>query len=383
MRLEHSARPDVVSSAHSDSPHEARKIVLDAPFALEFFAGSGLVSYALKRHFKIAWANDNCERKAAVYRANHGFDSLSLGSIEDVDGRSLPGASLAWASFPCQDLSLAGLMGGIKAKRSGLVWEWLRVLDEMPNRPKVLVAENVVGLVAAEGGAHYRKLHEALAARGYRIGAMILDAAHWVPQSRPRVFVVAIASDLAIPSYLLDTQPNWLHSDAVVRAANGLDDFLWWSLPRPKPRKKSLADIVETDAPFDDFDRAQRNLSMIPKRHLDYLAATSLGAIPGYKRTRLSRQVLELRFDGLAGCLRTPEGGSSRQILVFPHRDGLKTRLLTARETARLMGAPESYRLPGSYNDAYRAMGDAVAVPVARFLAKNLLAKVMPNATHC
>ena len=97
---------------------------------------------------------------------------------------------------------------------------------------------------------------------------------------------------------------------------------------------------------------------------------------PAYKRTRKGRQVLELRFDGIAGCLRTPEGGSSRQILVITENGDIRTRLLTVRETARLMGAPDDYKLPGSYNDGYKAMGDAVAVPVARFLAENLLAPI-------
>lgn len=101
--------------------------------------------------------------------------------------------------------------------------------------------------------------------------------------------------------------------------------------------------------------------------------ANGFKAAPGYKRTRAGKPVLELRFDGIAGCLRTPEGGSSRQLLVLKRDGVLTTRLLTARETARLMGAPESYRLPTNYNEAYKAMGDAVAVPVARFLAAKLL----------
>ena len=113
---------------------------------------------------------------------------------------------------------------------------------------------------------------------------------------------------------------------------------------------------------------------MIPKKHRDYIAVSTLDVFPGYKRTRATGQMLELRFDGVAGCLRTPEGGSSRQVLVIRHGTGLKTRLLTARETARLMGAPDTYKLPGSYNDGYRAMGDAVAVPVVKWLARYLLA---------
>ena len=129
-----------------------------SPTVLEFFAGSGLVSFALKRFFSVVWANDICPKKAAVYRANHSQNRLAQDSIENIRGVDLPPAALSWASFPCQDLSLAGLIGGIGATRSGLVWEWLRVIDEMKRPPPILVAENVVGLVSADGGIHYKNL---------------------------------------------------------------------------------------------------------------------------------------------------------------------------------------------------------------------------------
>ncbi len=161
-------------------------------------------------YFQPAWANDICAKKAAVYTANHGNDHFHLGSVSNVKGTDLPSASLAWASFPCQDLSLAGLADGIHASRSGLVWEWLRIIDEMPARPPVLVAENVAGLVSAAGGEYYRTLHQALAVRGYVVGAMLINAARWVPQSRPRIFVVAVDAEIAIPQELLS--PYFIHS---------------------------------------------------------------------------------------------------------------------------------------------------------------------------
>ena len=68
--------------------------------------------------------NDISETEAAVYEANFGCEHFELGDIKDVNGRDLPFAHLSWASFPCQDLSLAGSLGGIHASRSGLVWEW-------------------------------------------------------------------------------------------------------------------------------------------------------------------------------------------------------------------------------------------------------------------
>ena len=87
-----------------------------------------------------------------------------------------------------------------------------------------------------------------------------------------------------------------------------------------------------------------------------------------------------MRFDGIAGCLRTPEGGSSRQLLIMKRGGKISTRLLTVRETARLMGAPEAFIIPGGYNDGYKAMGDAVAAPVAAYLGRHLLSKLTEAA---
>jgi DNA (cytosine-5)-methyltransferase 1 len=97
-----------------------------------------------------------------------------------------------------------------------------------------------------------------------------------------------------------------------------------------------------------------------------------------YRRTRLcedgvKRQRAEVRFDGVAGCLRTPAGGSSRQTILIVEGGAVRSRLLSAREAARLMGLPEDYELPPNYNEAYHLVGDGVAVPVVRHLAANLL----------
>lgn len=176
--------------------NKRKKIDLSsAPWTMhEFFAGSGLVAYGLKGMFAPVWANDISEQKAAVYEANFGNNHFKLGDIKDVKGNELPFAHLSWASFPCQDLSLAGSIGGIHAERSGLVWEWLRVLDEMGQKPKILLLENVAGLLSTHNGDNYRVLHMALVERGYDCGAIMLNASYFVPQSRPRVFIIAVLS---------------------------------------------------------------------------------------------------------------------------------------------------------------------------------------------
>lgn len=353
---------------------EKEKIDLSsAPWTMhEFFAGSGLVAYGLKGMFTPIWANDISEQKAAVYEANFGDEHFDLADIKDIKGGNLPFAHLSWASFPCQDLSLAGSIGGIHASRSGLVWEWLRVLDEMDEKPKILVLENVSGLLSTNGGDNYRAIHMALIKRGFDCGAIVLNASHFVPQSRPRVFMIAVRQDCAIPSELIGDGPCWLHNKAAAELGQTLPGWIWWKTEKPPRRHKALKDIVESKPPFDKDDV----LRLVPERHQTKLDEHDTVYATGYRRTRHGEQQLELRFDGIAGCLRTPEGGSSKQYLVVKKNGETHARLLTVREAARLMGAPDSFILPGSYNDGYKAMGDAVAMPVAQFIGERFLRKI-------
>ena len=338
----------------------------------EFFAGSGLVAYGLSGMFNPIWSNDISEKKADVYSANFPNDHFILDDIKNISGASLPRAHLSWASFPCQDLSLAGSLSGIDGSRSGLVWEWLRILREMPERPSILLIENVAGLLTANKGQNYTKLHYALIDLGYKSGAMLIDAIHFVPQSRPRVFIIAVRKEIEIPQELQDLGPNWLHNRAVTDLGKRLPEWIWWFAVSPPRRNMKLEDVIDFNLPYDK-DYA---LNLIPPQHrkiidsLDYVVAT------GYRRTRNGKQCLELRFDGVAGCLRTPEGGSSKQFLIVKRAGELHARVISPREAARLMGAPENFILPEKANDAYKAMGDAVAAPVASFIGHEILIKL-------
>ncbi|MDR2528519.1 MAG: DNA cytosine methyltransferase [Synergistaceae bacterium] len=354
-------------------PMDTPKVDLSrAPWTMhEFFAGSGLVAYGLKGIFSPVWANDISEKKAGVYRSNFNSNHFILGDIKNITGSNLPNAHLSWASFPCQDLSLAGTLGGIDAARSGLVWEWFRILREMSERQAVLLIENVAGLLSSNEGQNYAKLHHALLELGYKSGAMLIDAIQFVPQSRPRVFVIAVRHDVVIPQELIDTQPNWLHNKAAVNLGKVLPEWVWWRAEKPPKRHSCLADIIDFSVPYDKDDV----LRIISPRHKEKLDSMKSAVATGYRRTRGGKQYLELRFDGVAGCLRAPGGGSSKQFLIVKRDDKSRARLLSPRETARLMGAPDSFVLPDTYNDGYRAMGDAVVLPVATFIGEMFLTK--------
>jgi DNA (cytosine-5)-methyltransferase 1 len=173
---------------------------------------------------------------------------------------------------------------------------------------------------------------------------------------------------------LKSSEPSWVHSKSLLKATQNLKQVVYWSLPRPAERENGFEDLIDWDHICDDSIRTKRNLSLVPKRQIEFLLSQEgRFAAPGYKRTRNGQQVLELRFDGLAGCLRVPRGGSSRQYLVLKQGRKLSTRLLSTHELTALMGAPANFKIPGSYNEIYAAMGDAVAFPVVRFLTRELL----------
>jgi len=359
--------------------------------ALDFFAGSGLVRLGLAPEFETLWANDICAKKRAVYVANHVHDRFHLGDIQDVQGWDLPATDLAWASFPCQDLSLAGNLSGMNAgTRSGLFWEWVRVLQELNKhgkRPPILVAENVVGFVVANQGKHFKLAYRALRDLGYRVGAVVIDAKDFLPQSRPRAFIIAASEEIPLEGLSQEFPSGRFHTAGLVRTSFAVNDpeWVWWSLPIPQGNKPTFGDLCERDAPCDPPSKTRDICAMLSPLNRKKLNAArrakTFFAGTAYKRTRPDEegnkiQRLEVRFDGIAGCLRTPNGGSSRQTVILVDQGSVRSRLMTLRECARLMGAPDTYKLNGSYNDGYRAMGDAVVVPVTRWLTRYLLTEL-------
>lgn len=211
-----------------------------------------------------------------------------------------------------------------------------------------------------------------------------MDTVHFLPQSRPRAIIVAASNSFDLGGLVAGGPDDTWHPKSVLDAYRRVDDrdWIWWRLPKPPTRNHIFADLCEFDAPANPPHLTKRLLGMLSsvnRSKLDKAVASGTRlAGTGYKRTRHDakgekRQRLEIRFDGVAGCLRTPEGGSSRQVVLIVEGGKVTTRLMTVRETARLMGAPDSYKIPGSYNEGYKAMGDAVSAPVTRWLAENLL----------
>jgi DNA (cytosine-5)-methyltransferase 1 len=360
------------------------------PFSFyEFFAGGGMARLGLGGGWRCAFANDIDALKAATYRDNFSDDHLKEGDVWTLGVGDPPGrADLAWASSPCQDVSLAGGRAGLGGARSSAFWGFWRLIeavDDQGRGPRVIVLENVAGLLTSTAGGDFAAIGQAFAGRGYKFGAVEVNAADFLPQSRPRAFVIATRESVG---GLVTAGANDATSAAVRRAAAALPEalkgnWLWWRLDPPPARNTILTDLLEPDNAVAWRSAAETRAlldQMSPAHRVRLDAALKSGervVAPVYRRVRGSgsqkTQRAELRLDGLAGCLRTPGGGSSRQLLVVAEPGRKRSRWLTAREGARLMGLGDDYRLPAAETAAWRVIGDGVVVPVVRYLAEQLL----------
>lgn len=368
----------------------------------EFFAGGGMVRAGLGQGWRCLFANDFDLKKTRSYIENWGTAELNTDSVEALVSSDLPGeAHLAWASFPCQDLSLAGSGAGLKGARSGTFrpfWNLMEALVDEKRAPSLIVIENVGGTLSSHQGRDFATICRRFVNSGYSLGAIIVDAVLFVPQSRPRLFIIGVKDRLTIPDNLIAAGPlpAW-HNKTLRTAYSKLPEsvkaeWIWWNVPLPRTRRLSFSDIIEeepTRAGWFSANETTRLLGMMSKvNHLKLAKVQQLGRpIVGsvYKRTRRDEagrpvQRAEIRFDNISGCLRTPVGGSSRQIILIVNGPSVKARLISARETARLMGLADSYKLPDNYNEAYHLTGDGVVVPVVRHLAKYIFEPILDFA---
>ena len=220
----------------------------------EFFAGGGMARLGLGAGWNCRFANDFDPVKAGTYRDNFADAAQHFheGDVFALTTADLPGrADLAWASSPCQDFSLAGARAGLAGGRSSAFFGFWRLIEGLAaegRAPRVLVIENVCGLLTSHGGADFTALAHALAGQGYHFGALELDAAGFLPQSRPRVFVVATLD----PPPATMTGPGHGHSRGVQAAAARLPPalaarWIWWRTPRLAGRNTDLAAVLEAD----------------------------------------------------------------------------------------------------------------------------------------
>ena len=364
-------------------------IASDSFKVAEFFAGVGLAKLGLEDgEFTVVWSNDYDPRKKRVFDAIHGpghvYDERDVANIRGAD---IPDIDLAWASFPCTDLSQAGLRAGIRGRESGAYWHFSRVLKEMGDRaPSVIAIENVGGFVSGNEGKDLSAVLMDLKELGYQLDVIPLDAAMFVAQSRPRLFIVGAKS-----------VPEPPVSAAESREASRLSGLLPYlneklvsyapALPATQHPEtfSSLAARVEEDTQVTWWDAssvsaALKSLSPRQAARIASLRDSSVTSYrTGYRRMRLGVPTWEFRADERAGCLRTPKGGSSVQAVLRAGRGVVNIRWMGPAEYAELMGVNHPVTAHLRRSDQLWAFGDAVCVPVVSWLAREYLGPLVAS----
>lgn len=385
-----SREPDVRLGANHVNLGYSKQVTSPAmirprPTVLEFFAGIGLARLGLEAAgFEVIWSNDYEAAKHSMYAAHFKDEKpYVVGDVGTIDSAEIPqSAAIAWASSPCTDLSLAGTRAGLAGRESSAFWSWLNVLRGMNEGiPPVVVLENVTGLATSHGGDDLRAAIRGLNALGYSVDAMVLDARRFLPQSRPRLFLVGLQDpppDHEMSGEDLDLRPEWLqtfYSDPSLKMHRA-------NLPTPPAfLTHGLSTIIETMESSDErwWDRSRTEAMVASLSAIQLERVRMLRKSPGvryrtaYRRTRNSRPTWEIRADDISGCLRTARGGSSKQAVVQLGNGRLRARWMTPIEYARLMGAG-NYDMNGARtSQALFAFGDAVAVPAVQWLGENYL----------
>jgi len=363
--------------------------------ALEFFAGIGLARMGLERAgWRVIFANDIDPLKKDMHAGHWGEDpTYLLGSVFDLNPQDIPSAEMAWASFPCVDLSLAGNRAGLRGHSSSAYWGFHDALNSLGDRrPPIVVLENVPGLMTTHAGRDMASILAGLADLGYEFDLIQLSAEAFVPQSRPRVFVIAGKASAEARFRQPEVRSAALRPTSITRFISEHSSLPWRLLDTltPPQRSESLDNVLEdfpdeADVWWDDVGVARLIDRMSPKHRarVTRLAdAAILTHATVYRRVRPTGYMAEVRSDGIAGCLRTARGGSSRQFVLRLGRGNVRARAMTAIEYGRLQGAAD-FKIRVPPNQAISGFGDAVCVPVVDWLMRSLVSQLRPGRAAC
>lgn len=383
-------------------PRTVERAGSDKLTCIEFFAGIGLTHLGLSSHgWTCVYANDIEPKKKTMYESCFGqadyYHVEDVWETDEVVSR-MPKrrVDLATASFPCVDLSLAGNLKGFSGTQSGAFHGFIKVLKQLRQRrrvPRALLVENVIGFLSSHDGKFFRIALQELAELGYHVDAFIVDAKYFTPQSRPRLFIIGFQREL-LPqrqshskSWKLEEQmqsavrPTKLLN--VLRTTKLKTGWVPLHLPGLPAENRNLHRFIDIDEAQDwwNAERVNKHMAEMHSYHherMERLKASSeyvVGTI--YRRVRAGKSKSEIRTDGLAGCLRTPRGGSSKQIVFVAGKGRIRMRWMTPREYARLQGCPE-FPIVVERNDALFGFGDAVCVPVINWIAEGVLTQLFP-----
>lgn len=320
--------------------------------------------------------------------------------VKECGTHNLRAVDLICGGFPCQDLSIAGKREGLAGERSGLWFEFARVIDEL--EPQWVVIENVPGLLSSDRGKDFAVIVRWLAERGYGVAWRVFDAQYFgVPQRRRRVFVVGSLGDGRAAEVLFESESSpWdtapskekgqgITSYAIRRAQTssngwGIDDKVTHALDNSGGDAVMVANTLAGGSSkcHSDISSGQQDSNLVvsysPFSHYDWKEAEQAATLQnGNHRLSGSENLIAFNarrtelgtLDDLSPTLNP--GGGGFQSPGISNIQGV--RRLTPLECERLQGFPDGWTEGQSDTVRYRQLGNAVAVPVIEWIGKRIM----------
>jgi DNA (cytosine-5)-methyltransferase 1 len=328
---------------------------------IDLFAGIGGMRLAFESAGAKCVFTSEWDRFAQqTYETNHGIGHLMAGDIREVDPKSIPDHDILVAGFPCQPFSLAGVSkknslgkahGFADEAQGTLFFNIAKILKH--KKPSGFLLENVKNLISHDGGNTFRVIKEVLTTElGYTISFRVIDAAHYVPQHRERIFIVGLMD----PSLDFDWDNVKPSED---RAFKRVRDILQENFPAPKQ---------DVGKYFDEDPKLASSKYTLSNKLWEYLQAYA----EKHRKAGNGFGFGIAKMNGVSRTLSARYHKDGSEILI-PNSDGANPRRLTPRECARLMGYPETFKIPVSDTQAYKQFGNSVAVPVVTSVAAELI----------
>ena len=320
-----------------------KKNIKNVTSFIDLFAGIG--------GFRIAWQSlglkcvfsseiDKYAKK--TYYVN--FGEMPRGDITNIPESSIPDHDILCGGFPCQAFSVSGKQKGFNDARGTLFFDIARIAKE--KRPRVLFLENVKNLEKHDSGNTLKTVLRILDEIGYNAFYKVLNASNYgVPTARERIYFVCFRKDLGIKKF----------------------DF-----PQPARKEIYLRDLLEKDVELSSVEIRRNDINLYALgNNKKKMGPIQIGTInSGGQGERI------YSINGHAVTLSAHGGGAAAKTGAYLV-DG-KIRKLTPRECARVMGFPETFKVPVTNAQAYKQFGNSVAVPVVRAIAEKIIETINP-----
>lgn len=325
---------------------------------IDLFCGIGGIRLAFERAGSYCvFSSDSDKYAQLTYKEN--FNETPFGDIKKINVKNIPSFDILTAGFPCQPFSYSGKLEGFKDETRGtLFFDIVRILEY--HKPKMFLLENVKGIKSHDQGKTLDTIYRKLAGLGYTVHWKILDSLDYgLPQKRERWYCV------------------------------GFDENIVFNFPRKGSLRSKLRDIIDLDNNDPNLKLADKEIARINFHFSSKDIRVKHDSSEHNPTSKIGRHGM-YSFQKNDGCLRFHIGDVAKtqiQDAFYACLDSYAPtiianrvpklwdiqRKLSVREAARLQGFPDNFVFPVSDHQAYKQLGNSVAVPVVEEIAKNMI----------